>query len=459
MPESALLIPHEKFMLDNGLTVIVREDHKAPIVAVNIWYHVGSKNERRGKTGFAHLFEHLMFQGSENYNDEYFKPFEQVGATDAERHDGLRPHELLPERADDGAGHRAVDGVRPHGPPARRDRPGRGSTSSAASCRTRSARARTSPTAASSSDCSRATLPGRASVPLDCRSARWTTSTPPSLDDVKEWFRTLLRRGERGARARGRHRSRRPRKEKAQKYFGDIPPGPPLDAPAGVDRRSAPRRTRDVDVRPGARRRASTARGTCPATGTARRRPARIAAQVLGGGKTSRLYERLVYRDQIADNVSPVRGRVEIGGLFMMQADVKHGVDLRAGRGGARRGAQRASSRRARPRRSSSARKTCCAPSFVRGIERIGGFGGKADVLAAVPGLRRRPGLLHARRSSASTTATPAQVREAAAQRWLARRRLHARQCTPSAEVPRTRPASADRPQGRPADAGDASRT
>src|SRR6187551_2862021 len=80
-PPSALLIPHEKFMLDNGLTVIVAPDHKAPIVAVNVWYHVGSKNERTGKTGFAHLFEHLMFQGSENFNDEYFKPFEQVGAT------------------------------------------------------------------------------------------------------------------------------------------------------------------------------------------------------------------------------------------------------------------------------------------------------------------------------------------------------------------------------------------
>ena len=75
------LIPYEKFTLDNGLTVIVHTDRKAPIVAVNVWYHVGSKNERPGKTGFAHLFEHLMFQGSENFNDEYFKPFEQVGAT------------------------------------------------------------------------------------------------------------------------------------------------------------------------------------------------------------------------------------------------------------------------------------------------------------------------------------------------------------------------------------------
>ncbi len=80
--EETIDIPYTRFVLENGLTVIVHEDRKAPIVAVNVWYHVGSKNEKAGKTGFAHLFEHLMFNGSENYNDEYFKPFDRVGATD-----------------------------------------------------------------------------------------------------------------------------------------------------------------------------------------------------------------------------------------------------------------------------------------------------------------------------------------------------------------------------------------
>ncbi len=74
-------IPYKKFVLENGLTLIVHEDHKAPIVAVNIWYHVGSKNEKQGRTGFAHLFEHLMFNGSENFNDDYFQAMERVGAT------------------------------------------------------------------------------------------------------------------------------------------------------------------------------------------------------------------------------------------------------------------------------------------------------------------------------------------------------------------------------------------
>src|SRR5208283_2282890 len=75
-------IAFEKFVLPNGLTVLVHEDHKAPIVAINIWYHVGSKNEKPGKTGFAHLFEHLMFGGSENFHGRYIDAMERVGATD-----------------------------------------------------------------------------------------------------------------------------------------------------------------------------------------------------------------------------------------------------------------------------------------------------------------------------------------------------------------------------------------
>lgn len=75
-------IPHTSFRLKNGLTVIVHEDHKAPIAAVSVWYNVGSKDEPKGKTGFAHLFEHLMFNGSEDAPGDYFKYLQQIGATD-----------------------------------------------------------------------------------------------------------------------------------------------------------------------------------------------------------------------------------------------------------------------------------------------------------------------------------------------------------------------------------------
>src|SRR5882762_6658641 len=87
VPDVKIDIPFKKFVLTNGLTLIVHEDHKAPIVAVNLWYHVGSKNEKPGKTGFAHLFEHLMFTGSEHFKGggdqrAFFEAMERIGATD-----------------------------------------------------------------------------------------------------------------------------------------------------------------------------------------------------------------------------------------------------------------------------------------------------------------------------------------------------------------------------------------
>jgi hypothetical protein len=75
-------VPYEQFTLPNGLRVVVHEDRKAPVVAVSIWYNVGSKDEPKGRTGFAHLFEHLMFNGSENAPGEYFNYTRQMGATD-----------------------------------------------------------------------------------------------------------------------------------------------------------------------------------------------------------------------------------------------------------------------------------------------------------------------------------------------------------------------------------------
>jgi zinc protease len=74
-------VPFEKRRLANGLDVIVHEDHRVPLVAVSVWYHVGSKNERPGKTGFAHLFEHLMFEGSEHHRRSYFEPLQNAGGT------------------------------------------------------------------------------------------------------------------------------------------------------------------------------------------------------------------------------------------------------------------------------------------------------------------------------------------------------------------------------------------
>ena len=74
-------ISFTKYTLPNGLDVLIHEDHALPIVAVNVWYHVGSKNEVPGRTGFAHLFEHLMFEGSQHYDRGYFHPLQEAGAS------------------------------------------------------------------------------------------------------------------------------------------------------------------------------------------------------------------------------------------------------------------------------------------------------------------------------------------------------------------------------------------
>ena len=73
-------IAFEKHTLSNGLDVILHEDHTIPVVAVNVWYHVGSKDEEMGRTGFAHLFEHVMFEGSKHHNSSHFEPLQKAGA-------------------------------------------------------------------------------------------------------------------------------------------------------------------------------------------------------------------------------------------------------------------------------------------------------------------------------------------------------------------------------------------
>src|SRR3954447_1110334 len=91
----------ESYNLPNGLSVILHEDHTTPTVGVNLWYKVGSKNEKVGRTGFAHLFEHLMFQGSQHHDDEYFGPLEKLGAqiNGSTSQDHTEYHETVPSNA------------------------------------------------------------------------------------------------------------------------------------------------------------------------------------------------------------------------------------------------------------------------------------------------------------------------------------------------------------------------
>jgi zinc protease len=406
-----VLIPFERFTLDNGLTVIVHTDRKAPVVAVNLWYHVGSKNEKPGKTGFAHLFEHLMFQGSENYKDEYFKPFEQVGATNMNgttNFDRTNYFQNVPTTAldlalwmeSDRMGHLlgVIDQSRldeQRGVVQNEKRQGENR-----------------PYGRVWEAIFRASFP--AGHPY-----RWTPIgsmedlNAASLEDVHQWFRdyygaanaVLVLAGDidvETARA------------KADQYFGHIAPGPALTRP-GVWTAARTASTRETMYDQVAQTRLYRV-WNGPQDGTRDAELLALAAQVLGGGKTSRLYERLVYRDRIADTVSAGHTALEIAGLFGITADVKAGVPHAKVEAAIEEELQRFIAKGPTAEELERARIGMRA-RFVKGLERIGGFGGKADVLAACEVYEGDPGCY---RQSLETlrTATPEEVREAA-RRWL----------------------------------------
>jgi predicted Zn-dependent peptidase len=408
-----VLIPFERFTLDNGLTVIVHTDRKAPVVAVNVWYHVGSKNEKPGKTGFAHLFEHLMFQGTEHYDDEYFKPFEQVGATSMNgttNVDRTNYFQNVPTTAldlalwmeSDRMGH--LLGVVNQ---ARLDEQ-RGVVQN------EKRQGENRPYGRVWESLARASFP--AGHPY-----RWTTIgsmedlNAASLEDVHQWFRdyygaanaTLVLAGDIDvptARAR------------VQQYFGHIPPGPGLTRP-GVWTAARTESTRETMYDQVAQTRIYRV-WNAPGDGTRDADLLAVAAHILGGGKTSRLYERLVYRDRIADTVSAGHSAFEIAGLLGITADVKSGVPQARVETAIEDELQRFIARGPTAEEIERARTTLRA-AFVKGLERIGGFGGKADVLAACQVYEGDPGC-YRRSLEVLRTATAEDLRQAAG-RWLSR--------------------------------------
>ncbi len=435
------LIPFEKFQLSNGLTVIVHTDRKAPIVAVNVWYHVGSKNERAGKTGFAHLFEHLMFQGSEHFNDEYFKPFEQVGATSMNgttSFDRTNYFQNVPTTAldlalwmeSDRMGHLlgVIDQARldeQRGVVQNEKRQGENR-----------------PYGRVGETLFRASFPeGHPYHWLPIGSMEDLNAA--SLADVQEWFRTYYGAANAVLVLAGDIDVATAR-EKAQKYFGDIPPGPALTRP-GVWIAARSESRRDVMFDQVAQTRIQKA-WNIPQDGTTDADLLALAADILGGGKTSRLYARLVYRDQIADSASASASSMEIAGLFSLAADVKQGVPAERVERALAEELQRFIEQGPTPEEIERAR-TSIRAGFLKGLERIGGFGGKADVLASCEVFEGDPAC-YRRSFAVLDAATPKQLQEVA-KRWLARGD-YTLEVRPAAAYQAAAAGAVDRSQGAP---------
>jgi len=374
--EGVIDIPYTRFVLDNGLTLIVHEDHKAPIVAVNVWYHVGSKNEKPGKTGFAHLFEHLMFNGSEHFNDDFFKATEKVGATDMNgttSEDRTNYFENAPKDAldyllwleSDRMGH--MVGVITQ---SRLDEQ-RGVVQN------EKRQHENQPYSIADQLITKNIWP--AGHPYS-----WTVIgsmedlNAASIEDVREWFKTYYGAANATLVVAG---DVKPQEvlEKVRKNFGSIPPGPPVARySAWIAKRSGTQRQRAEDRVPQAR---LYKVWNIPNYGTAEGNILELVGDVLSGGKTSRLYKRLVYDDRIATDVSAYADLSEIAGTFNITATAAPGVDLAK----VEKAVDEELARFLKDgptSRELDRVKVQSEAGFIRGVERIGGFGGKSDQLA-----------------------------------------------------------------------------
>jgi zinc protease len=404
-------IPYQKFVLNNGLTLIVHEDHKAPIVAVNVWYHVGSKNEKPGKTGFAHLFEHLMFGGSEHVKMRYINALEQVGATDLNgttNNDRTNYFETVPTSAldytlfleSDRMGHligsfdkATLDLQR--GVVQNEKRQGENQPYGIAwELLTQGSYGPGHPyswTVIGSMD--------------DLNAA--------SMEDVTTWFKTYYGPSN-AVLALAGDIDPKTAKEKVEKYFGDIPPGPPLARPeAWVAKMTSTHRVAAQDRVPQAR---IYKVWNVPQIGTSDADFLDLVSDCFSQGKSSRLYKRLVYDEQLATSVNAYVSQKEIGSQFGINATARPGQELAKLEAAIDEEVARFIEQGPTPSELDRV-KTQYTANFVRGLERVGGFGGKSDVLASYAIYTGDPGnykvSLHNHQ-----VATAADL-QSAAKRWL----------------------------------------
>jgi zinc protease len=367
-------IPYQKIVLDNGLTLIVHEDHKAPIVAVDLWYHVGSKNEKVGKTGFAHLFEHLMFGGSQHAKDSYIKALESVGATDLNgttSEDRTNYFENVPTSALDYTLWMEADRM------GFLDLSQKTLDLQRGVVQNEKRQDENEPYALAEEEIQKNTYPAGHpySWPVIGDMADLDAA---SFKDVQEWFKTyygpsnvvIVLAGDIDAKTA---------KEKVEKYFGDIPPGPPVThQQAWIAKMSGTHRSVTQDRVPLPR---LSMVWNVPQFASADANYLTLVSACLGEGKTSRLYKRLVYDDQIASDVSVYLEAREIGGQFEIQASARPGHTLDEIEKEIKE--ELARFLKDGPTSEELQRvQTQYVANFLRGIERIGGFGGKADRLA-----------------------------------------------------------------------------
>ena len=407
-PLPDVTIAYEKHILPNGLTLILHEDHKAPIVTANIWYHVGSKNEKPGKTGFAHLFEHLMFNGTQHYDDEFFKPLEEIGGTNlngSTNGDRTDYYATVPTPALDRLLWMLSDQMGyllPAVTQAKLDEQ-RGVV------KNEKRHHENQPYGKVHQALHAALYP--AGHPYS-----WTTIGSmedldrASLDDVREWFQTWYGAANAVLVVAGDIQPAEV-KRKVEHYFGALSGGPVLArTQSWVPKLDGEKRVSLQDQVP---QTAINIFWSVPGNSEDETTLLSLAAEVLGGGRNSRLYKRLIYQDQTATHAIAYVNDREITSQFGMHLRIKPGADRRIAEKAAMETLAQFLDKG--PTAEELERvKTSRYAAFVRAVESVSG---KSALLADSQIYEGRPDA-YLRQLKLLREATPARVREVA-RRWL----------------------------------------
>ena len=315
-------IPFKKYVLDNGLTLIVSEDHNLPITSFNIWYHVGSKNEKPGKTGFAHLFEHIMFTSTEHW-DNFDMVLQTVGGGDnngTTNNDRTNYFETFTSTGLDRVLWLEADrmGFLLNGLDSVKVDIQRGVVQN------EKRQGDNQPYAVYEELTVKGTYPAGHPYSWSVIGSLEDLSAA-SLADVKEWFKTYYGPNNAIISISGDVNAEDVL-AKVKKYFDDIPASPPIAKfTKNIAKMEGTTIQQVQDYVPQARLQKTW---NVPGWGTAEIEQLNLLGDILTNGKSSRLYKRLVYDEELASDVYYYADAKEIGGQFYILADAKPGISL-----------------------------------------------------------------------------------------------------------------------------------
>ncbi len=408
-----------KWVLDNGLEVIVHEDHRCPIAAVNLWYHVGSKNERAGRTGLAHLFEHLMFEGSAHHDTGYFAPLQQAGASlnGSTSCDRTNYWEVVPTNALELALWLESDRLGYLLP----------ALTAAKFENQRDVVLNERRQQYENRPYGLALMALMAAVFPSGHPYHWTTIgqtedvQAATLDDAHEFFKAFYHPGNASLTVAG-DVDTESALELVRRNFDEIQGGPPVPSVVADGDRSMPRAEVRILLED---------RVELPRLYLAWRSPRLfgegdsgmdLLGEVLAGGKTSRLYRALVLDRQLATDVSAAQGSREIDGWFCISATAAPGrelAELDEVISGELNNLADAGPEEIELKRGI----TQIEAQFVYSLQTVGGFNGRSDQLNAYNVYTGDPGFMIQDRAR-YREATVGDLRDLTATQLLAERRV-----------------------------------